>query len=52
MKMIEVNQVIVLELSAMQQIPDQSGIGRNGYTNCIFNRPHRGQRMGVRSDAT
>ena len=50
MQMIEVNNVIVLELCTMQQISDKSGIFRNLYANGVFDCPHRGQSMCVRSD--
>jgi hypothetical protein len=51
MQMIKMNQVIVLELGAMHHVADQSGIVGNLDTNGGFDCPHRGQSMGVRSDA-
>ena len=51
MQMIEVNDMIVLHLCAMQQVPKYPSIFGNLYANRIFDCPHRGQSMDVRSDA-
>jgi hypothetical protein len=48
---IEVYNVIVLVLGAMQEVSEDSGIVGNLDADCVFNCPHRGQRMDVRSDA-
>ena len=48
--MIEVNNVVMLELCAMQQVSDQSCIFRYLYANGVFDCPHRGQSMCVRSE--
>ena len=45
------DNMIVLELGPVQKISDQACIFRNLYANGIFDCPHRGQSMGVRSDA-
>jgi len=50
MQMIEVNNVVVLKLCAMQQVSDKSCIFRYLYANGVFDCPHRGQSMCVRSD--
>jgi hypothetical protein len=36
----------------MHHVPDDSGVFWNLDVNCGFDCPHRGQSMGVRSDAT
>jgi hypothetical protein len=42
--------MIVLKLRAVEQVADKARIGRNLYIDCIFDCPHRGQSMCVRSD--
>jgi hypothetical protein len=44
--------MVVLELYGVHHVPDQSGVFGNPDTDCGFDCPHRGQSMGVRSDAT
>jgi hypothetical protein len=44
--------MVMLELGGMHHVPDQSGIFGNLNIDCGFDCPHRGQSMGVRSDAT
>jgi hypothetical protein len=41
----------MLELGGMHQVADDSGVFGNLDTNGGFDCPHRGQSMGVRSDA-
>ena len=50
-QMIEMNDMVVLELSAVQQVSDQACVFGDLDPHCIFDCPHRGQSMGVRSDA-
>jgi hypothetical protein len=50
--MIKVDQMVMLELCTMHHVPDQSGVFGNLDTNSGFGCPHRGQSVGVRSDAT
>ena len=50
MQMIEVDDVVMLELGSHQQVADDTCIVGNLYANGIFDCPHRGQSMGVRSD--
>ena len=45
------DQMVVLELGGMHHVPDQSGIFGNLDIDGGFDCPHRGQSMGVRSDA-
>ena len=49
-QVIEMNDMVMLKLSAMEQVSDQARIFGNLYANRIFDCPHRGQSMGVRSD--
>ena len=49
--MIKMDQVVMLELGAVKQISDDSGIIRNLNSDGVFDCPHRGQSMGVRSNA-
>lgn len=51
MQMIEMDNMIMLELSAVQQVSDQTRILRYFDANRVFDCPHRGQSMCVRSDA-
>jgi hypothetical protein len=44
--------MIMLELGAHKQVTDDTRIFGNFDTDCIIDCPHRGQRMGVRSDTT
>ena len=44
------DDMILLELGAVQQISDNTSVVGNGNANGIFDCPHRGQIMGVRSD--
>jgi hypothetical protein len=46
-----VNNVIMLKLGAHKQVTDDARIFRDFNTHCIIDCPHRGQGMGVRSDA-
>jgi hypothetical protein len=50
MQMIEVNNVIMLELGPVKKISDKACIFWDFDADCIFDCPHRGQSMGVRSD--
>ncbi len=50
MQMIEVNNMVVLVLSAMQQVANDACIGGNGDADSIVDCPHRGHSMGVGSD--
>jgi hypothetical protein len=50
--MIEMYEVVVLILSPVQQVADQTGDFGNLYTSGAFNCPHRGQTVDVRSDPT
>jgi hypothetical protein len=47
---VKVDDVVLLELGAHQQIPDDASIVRDLYTNSAFYCPHRGQVVGVSSD--
>jgi len=49
-QMIKVDEMIVLELGAVEEIADDSGVVGNFYLDRIFDCPHRGQGMGQRSD--
>ena len=49
--MITMDNMIVLELGAHQQIANDTGVVRNFNTDGIIDCPHRGQSMGIRSDA-
>jgi hypothetical protein len=40
----------MLELGAHEKVSDDTGIWRNFNADGIFDCPHRGQSMGVRSD--
>jgi len=40
----------MLKLGSVQQISDETGTFGNFYANGVFDCPHRGQGMGVRSD--
>ena len=44
------DDMIMLKLGAHQQVSDQTGIFRNLHADGVFNCPHRGQSMGIRSD--
>ena len=48
--MIEVNNVIMLELGPVKKISDKTCIFGDFDADCIFDCPHRGQSMGVRSN--
>ena len=50
MQMIKMHEVIVLELGAMQQVSDKPCILGDLNVNRVFDCPHRGQSMCVRSD--
>ena len=45
------NDVVMLELCAVKKVSDYARIFWNFYFNCIFDCPHRGQSMCVRSDS-
>jgi hypothetical protein len=49
--MIKMDNMIVLELGAHQQVANDAGVFRNFNTDGIIDCPHRGQSMCVRSDA-
>ena len=51
MQMIEMDDVIMLELGTMEQVSDNTCVFGNFDANRIFDCPHRGQSMCVRSDA-
>jgi hypothetical protein len=51
MQMIKMNDMVMLELGSMQQVSDEPGILGDLNVNRIFDCPHRGQSMCVRSDA-
>jgi hypothetical protein len=51
MEVIEMNDVVMLELGTMKKVSYNSRILRYFDTHGIFNCPHRGQCMGVCSDA-
>lgn len=44
------DQMIVLDLGTMEQIANQAGVWGDFDTNGVFDCPHRGQSMDVRSD--
>ena len=50
--MIEVNNMIMLKLGAHEKVADDARIFWDFNTDCIIDCPHRGQSMGVGSDAT
>ena len=50
--MIKMNYMIVLELSSHQKISNDSCVFGYLHANGVIDCPHRGQSMGVRSDAT
>ena len=50
MQMIKMNQMVMLALGAVEQITDNTCILGDFDANGIFDCPHRGQIMGVRSD--
>ncbi len=50
MQMIKVNNMIMLELGAHQQVTNDACVLRNFDTHCVIDCPHRGQSMCVRSD--
>jgi hypothetical protein len=49
--MIEMDNVVMLVLRTVQEVSEDSGIVGNLDADCVFNCPHRGQSMDVRSDA-
>ena len=49
--LVGVNQVIMLKLRGMHHVADDSGVFWNLDADGGFDCPHRGQSMGVRSDA-
>lgn len=49
--MIKMDNMILLELGAVQQIPDNSCVIRYLHADGIFDCPHRGQGVGQRSDS-
>ena len=49
--MIKMNNMVVLKLGTHQQISNDQRIWGNLNSNRIVDCPHRGQSMGVRSDA-
>jgi hypothetical protein len=51
MQMIKVNNMIMLKLGAHKKVTDDARIFGNFNTHGIIDCPHRGQSMGVRSDA-
>jgi hypothetical protein len=51
MQVVEVDDVIVQVLGAHQQVADDAGVFGYFNPNGIIDCPHRGQSMGVRSDA-
>ena len=51
MQMIKMNNVIMLELGAHEQIANDARIVGYLDADCIIDCPHRGQSMGVSSDA-
>ena len=44
------HHMVMLELCTVHQVSDDACIRGNGNVDCIFNCPHRGQGMCVRSD--
>jgi hypothetical protein len=50
MQVIKMNQVVMLKLSAHQQVTNHSGVFGNGHAKCHIYCPHRGQSMSVSSD--
>ena len=52
MQMIKMHNMVMLELGTHQQVSNDQCIFRNLDANRIIDCPHRGQSMGVRSDAT
>ena len=51
MQMIKMNNMIMLELGPVEKIADKTRIFRNFDADSVFDCPHRGQSMGVCSDA-
>ena len=49
--MIKMNNMIMLELGAHQQVTNDTSVLWNFNTHCIIDCPHRGQSMCERSDA-
>jgi hypothetical protein len=49
--MIEMHEVVMLELGTVQQVADNACVVGNIDFYCGFDCPHRGQSVGVRSDA-
>ena len=48
--MVKMDHVVVLKLGTVQKVADEARIRRNLHVDCIFDCPHRGQSMRVRSD--
>jgi len=51
-EVVEMDDMILLILGSMQEVPKDAGIFGNLYTHGMFHCPHRGQSMGVGSDST
>jgi len=50
--MIEMHQMVMLKLRAVQKVSNDACIWGNSNIDCIFNCPHRGQGVSVSSDPT